>query len=99
MGYYNTGTTERKIRNSVPFLSPSTFPFCLHWWQWNCGVWAAEVQDKGLSQLTFEYLMERKKSIMFAFSIPSTPSLPLGRSFPPGGCDNPWMDTCMAGSK
>lgn len=30
MDNYNTRITERKIRNSVPFLSPSTFPFCLH---------------------------------------------------------------------
>lgn len=35
-----------------------------------CGVWTAEVQGKGLTQLLFAYLMERKKSIIFSFSIP-----------------------------
>lgn len=42
----------------------------LHCWWWNCGVWTAEVQDKGLLQLLFAYFMERKRRIMFAFSIP-----------------------------
>lgn len=94
------GNTECwKTKEMQCWLSENIRAHFLHWWRWNCGVWAAEVQDKGLSQLTFEYLMERKKSAMFAFSIRSAPSLSLGRSFPPGGCDNPWMDTCMAGSK
>lgn len=44
-------------------------------------------------------LEDEGDAVLASFSIRSAPSLSLGRSFPPGGGDNPWMDTCMAGSK
>lgn len=65
------GSTECwEMKEIQCWLSEKICAHFLHWWWWSCGVWTAEVQDKGLTQLLFAYLMERKMSIMFSFSIP-----------------------------